>query len=70
MGLGRNRIGLLVNSATSFLRREKKVSVARLAAELGYRSPEYFRRSVLPLLVELTECINVKDNIVEWVCEG
>jgi len=68
-GLGRNRIGVLVNRASDFLRRHGRVSVPRLAAHLGYRSPEYFRRSVLPLLVELTECIDVSDNYVVWICE-
>ena len=68
---GRNKIARLVSLASDFLRREGRASVARVAASLGYRSPEYFRRSVMPLIVELNDCIayDPLDKELVWVCK-
>jgi hypothetical protein len=69
MGLGLNRIGRLVSQATVIVRSEKRISIPLLAARLGYRSPEYFRRSQLKLILELNDCIALEDNDVVWICD-
>ena len=71
MGLGFNRVGLLLNKASEIVRREKRIGVALLAAKLGYRSPEYFRRSQLKLILEANECISYDPFTREviWVCD-
>ena len=57
-----------VNKAVSVIKKRGRVSIARLAVELGYTSIDYFRRSVLPLIMELTECVRVENSQLVWVC--
>ena len=69
--LGYNHVGVLVNRAVEIVKREKRLSLALLAAKLGYRSPEYFRRSQLRLILDMAECIeyNPLTKEVYWACE-
>ena len=70
-GLGLNRVGILINAATDLLSKEKRMSVEALAAKLGYRSVEYFRRSQLKLIISMSECIEFDrmTGEVVWVCD-
>ena len=72
MGFGFNRVGILVNQAAKIVRQEKRISVALLAARLGYRSPEYFKRSQLKLILEMNECIAYDhfEEEVYWDCKN
>ena len=71
MGLGLNRVGILLNRASEIVRRERRISVALLAAKLGYRSPEYFRRSQLRLILDANECVSYDSFTKEvyWACD-
>jgi hypothetical protein len=69
--LGYNHIGIILNRAGEYLRKHKKIHLAELAAELGYRSPEYFRRSIWRLIeAKFGDCIvKVEPWVYEWVCD-
>lgn len=69
--LGLNRVGLILNKTIEYFKKRKKVHIAELAAELGYRSPEYFRRSIWKLIeVRLEDCIvKVEPWVYEWLCD-
>ena len=70
--LGLNHIGILLNRVVEVFRKKKRIHLAELAAELGYRSPEYFRRSPWRLIeARLNDCIiQVEPWVYEWVCDG
>lgn len=56
--LGYNMVGVLINRSLDFFKRKKKFHLAELAFELGYRSPEYFRRSQWKLIeAKLGDCL-------------
>ena len=57
----------MLNKATQILKERKEVSIAGLSFRLGY-SPEYFKRAILPIMVELSDCIDVEGNKVVWTC--
>ncbi len=70
MGLGYNQVGILIQRVIDFSRKRKRVNIAELASELGYRSPEYFRRSQWRLVkAKLGDCIEEIDGWnYEWIC--
>ena len=37
--------------------------------ELGYMSPEYFKRSVLRMMRVLSDCIDTEGDYVVWTCK-
>lgn len=51
------------------LKKRKSEDYIRLGWELGYTSPEYFRRSVLPLFMRLNQCIDRDEDFIVWVCD-
>ena len=54
----------------NFLREHKEITITKAAVITDY-SLEYFRRHILPILLELTECVdyNVLDQKLVWVCD-
>ncbi len=69
--LGYNHIGVLLNRVVELFRERKRLHIAEVAAELGYRSPEYFRRSIWKLVeIRLEECLVKIDGwTYEWTCD-
>lgn len=59
----------IINKVTDILKKEKRVSIAKLTFLLGYTSYEYFNRSVVPIIVELTTCIEKDGNYLVWICD-
>ncbi|MEM2021898.1 MAG: hypothetical protein QXP80_06705, partial [Zestosphaera sp.] len=51
------------------LKKRKSEDYIRLGWELGYTSPEYFKRSVLPLFMRLNQCIDYDRDFIVWVCD-
>lgn len=46
-----------------------RVSIAKLAVELGY-SVEYFKKSIVPALLVMSPCLRSDNHDIIWVCEG
>ena len=63
------RVVVALNRATEVLRRERELPWYILAVRLGY-SPEYFRRAILPAVLELSECIDRDGKYLRWICDN
>ena len=50
------------------MRREGRIHYAVLALRVGY-SPEYFRRAILPSIIEMVHCIEKDGQYIVWTCE-
>ncbi len=66
----KKRLVLTVEKAQEIVVKKGKVSIPKLAFELGYTSIDYFRRSILPMIIELSGCLEREGNEVIWVCES
>lgn len=58
-----------LNRMIDVLKKRKSEDYIRLGWELGYTSPEYFKRSVLPLFMRLNQCIDYDRDFIVWVCD-
>jgi hypothetical protein len=74
MSVGRNsaRLAALVNRISVYVRERGEVKLAELALASGYSSIEYFKRSVLPAVLQLNACVEFDRyaKIVRWVCDN
>ena len=68
--LKKRRLISTLNEVKSLVYSEKKISLAKAALELGYTSVEYFKRSIMPFILEFQPCIEY-DQITQslvWKC--
>ena len=64
------RVIARVNRAIEVLKGSGEMHYAVFALKAGY-SPEYFRRAILPLVLELYECIHYDriNKVLSWICD-
>ena len=61
-----SRIKYLIKRASFILSKRKEITVVGMALSLGY-SVEYFKRSILPMLLEaLDECVDYNGRKLYW----
>ncbi|MCE4607309.1 MAG: hypothetical protein F7B59_08305 [Desulfurococcales archaeon] len=68
--LKKRRLMSTLNEVKILVYSEKKISLAKAALELGYTSVEYFKRAILPFILEFQPCIDY-DQITQslvWKC--
>jgi hypothetical protein len=70
IGYNSSRLARLVNEISMIVRAKHRIKLAELALQSGYSSIEYFKRSVLPAVLQLNDCVryNKEDKTVEWIC--
>ncbi len=61
------KIKRVVAQIVNKVKDEGKVSIAKLALELGY-NPHYLKYSIIPAVLEITRCIEKDGKYLVWIC--
>ena len=56
-----------LNAIMDFIKAKKRVKLVILASVFGY-TPRYFKYNVLPYIFDLTECVELDNRDIIWVC--